>query len=91
MLSGPTWVFGLVFKTWLHCYSLLGGEGGLHGYPPPPMTERVGFMVTSRWGRWVLWLLPAGGEGGFYGYFLLGKSKKIKKKIGARNERKKKR
>ena len=58
MLRVSTWVFGLVFKIWLHGYSLLGEKVG---FMVPPMTERVGFMVTPRWGRgWVLWLLPAG-------------------------------
>ena len=49
-----------------------GGEGGLHDYPL--LGERVGFLVTSRWGSWfngyfplgklVSGLLPTGGEGG---------------------------
>ena len=70
MLSGPTWVFGLVSKLgcmvtpcsgrgWVAWLLPAGGEGGLHGYSP--LGERVGCRVTSRWGSW------------FYGYFLLGK------------------
>ena len=28
------------------------------------------FRVSPRYGRgWVVWILPTGGEGGFYGYF----------------------
>ena len=48
----------------------------------PPLGERVGFWVTSRWGSWfngyfplgklVSGLLLAGGEGGLHDYSPLG-------------------
>ena len=59
-----------------------GGEGGLHDYPL--LGGRVGFWVTSNWGSWFQGYSPLGermgcmiapcwGEGGFLGYFPLGK------------------